>query len=243
MYILSSCTHQIDVLVKWNDGSQNVVTWSKLDALGREKPTIGATVRMWWGPQNMWWEGVILAHENENPVVEDDDIPLAALIGNENTETENEEMRLPPTTECSISEKVINESLNQDTQDLPCSIYQETCEHLNYRNAFPESFLVDGLEKENVIPLPKEVDIKVLAKENRNRGRPYINPKSGKHMPSRRRLGVRCSSCYCVKRGFCCNQFTELQRQGILDAYYDLGDLGNQRHWIKQHVTTTKQPS
>lgn len=107
------------------------------------------------------------------------------------------------------------------------------------RNAFPESFLVDGLEKENVIPLPKEVDIKVLAKENRNRGRPYINPKSGKHMPSRRRLGVRCSSCYCVKRGFCCNQFTELQRQGILDAYYDLGDLGNQRHWIKQHVTTT----
>lgn len=82
----------------------------------------------------MWWEGVILAHENENPVVEDDDITLAALIGNVITETENEEMLLPPTTECSMSEKVINETLNQDTQDLPCSIYQETCEHLNCKS-------------------------------------------------------------------------------------------------------------
>ena len=249
---------------------------------------------MWWKPQKMWWEGVILAHENESPVVEDDDIPLAALIENITTETEDEQ----PTTECTSSENVINDSLDEDT---PCSIFQETCEHINCtsevysacakcmsflcydhsvmnlpckthpsadnillttsfddttspvensqitgilnnteKEAHPESFIVEGQEKENTIPSPKKVNKRILAKESRNHGRPYANPQTGMHMPARKRLGVRCRGWYCEKRGLCCNQFTEFKRQGILDAYYDLGDLGNQRQWIKQHVTTTQ---
>ena len=102
----------------------------------------------------------------------------------------------------------------------------------------PEEFLVEGEPRQRVTiitPEKTKEDVRLSAKSKRNLGESYCSPKTGIEMPSRRILKPRCLSTRCMK-GLDCHKFDENERQFVLNAYYDLGNLHRQRQWIQSHI-------
>ena len=73
-------------------------------------------------------------------------------------------------------------------------------------------------------------------RQKRNYGKSYRSPYTGREVPTRRILKPRCSSKYCHGRDLHCDEFDQNERQCILDAYYNMGDLQSQRQWIQSHI-------
>ena len=76
-----------DVLVQWDDGSQNVVAVEELRTEPEDHVALspGSKVSMWWKPQKMWLHGRVVTFDGheEGPSSDDEDddnLPLTRLI-------------------------------------------------------------------------------------------------------------------------------------------------------------------
>lgn len=101
---------------------------------------------------------------------------------------------------CFEDEFVFDDEGNEDISGMNDDLLADP----NYGSKLPESFAVDGVPKEDVVPeaadssstdkcLSKSQQIK-LVKNNRNKGLEYNSQKSNKLMPSRRCLKPKCTS-------------------------------------------------
>lgn len=102
-----------------------------------------------------------------------------------------------------------------------------------------ETFQVDGSRRENS-PEPlikKRENKKKIAKELRNKGKEYISVKTKKTVPKKRFLKERCKGEVCSKFNHKCKEFTNEERQKILDDFYNTKDLQLQREYLVRFVS------
>ncbi|KAK6170377.1 hypothetical protein SNE40_018786 [Patella caerulea] len=80
----------MDILVKWQDGSENIVARKEFRVIGGGRIAEGRRVMMWWGPDARWWKGTAIkiltgkATTSFSSSESDDDIPLILLKENIN---------------------------------------------------------------------------------------------------------------------------------------------------------------
>lgn len=57
----------MDVLVKWSDGTENIVLSSQIQVVKKSEPLKkGAKIKMYWKSEEMWYFGVMIATENDS---------------------------------------------------------------------------------------------------------------------------------------------------------------------------------
>ncbi|KAK6188621.1 hypothetical protein SNE40_004762 [Patella caerulea] len=77
----------LDVLVEWDDHSQNVVILKDLVIEDGSELKKGARVRMWWIDKT-WWNGTVITFEGEVESDSDDDLPLSHILKKTRTSCE-----------------------------------------------------------------------------------------------------------------------------------------------------------
>lgn len=103
----------------------------------------------------------------------------------------------------------------------------------------PEDCVVDGAEKEAPIMKRKRINFSKINKTLKRTGKGYIKPKSMNLVPPKT-LRPACTGDTCKNFGRLCRNFTEDQRNDILSAFYELGDLTRQREFVVRHIRVEK---
>lgn len=109
----------------------------------------------------------------------------------------------------------------------------------------PEFYEVDGDSREDGTLDPttlksKKTNKRKLAKELRNKGKEYVSYATKKVVPGRKILKDRCNGIVCSKFNHECSDFTENDRQKILDDFYGTEALQLQREYSARFVNTTE---
>ncbi|KAK6175725.1 hypothetical protein SNE40_014118 [Patella caerulea] len=283
----------MDTLVKWQDGSENIVARKELRVIGGGRIAEGRRVMMWWGPDARWWKGTAIkiltgkATTSFSSSESDDDIPLILLKENINQSINADDISLiDDVTDTSMlaeavdvlnsslldkieaqdnPEQVLTGALTKDEQlKLTQAIVNPTSEsgtsseqeseqdfldpdyELSSDSApEPENFVVEGETRQ---PL-REMQVQGTGSTNKKKhasevkkarlnGESFVSPNSGRHVDARNMLKPRCTSRLCGSRGFACELISDERRVEINKAYYSLGHLKDQRHWISRHVNS-----
>lgn len=113
---------------------------------------------------------------------------------------------------------------------------KNTCDTIKISPTRPESFLVEGEEKEEgICEIQKKGNKQKLAKKMRDLGKDYVRPKTGVAVPARQ-IKRRCNIEICQKSSRDCHLFSDEDRTKIFDSFYQIGNLTRQRDFIVRHV-------
>ncbi|VEN33846.1 unnamed protein product, partial [Callosobruchus maculatus] len=56
----------MDILVKWSDGTENIVSSSQIQCVNKfDSLKKGAHIKMYWKPENKFYFGVVIAIEDD----------------------------------------------------------------------------------------------------------------------------------------------------------------------------------
>ena len=121
-------------------------------------------------------------------------------------------------------------------QDNPTA--QAFNEHMTTTEQQPEAYEVEGEPRAQLVEPPKKKSKRCLVKEGRVQGTAYITEKSNKAVQARNILKSKCEGHICAQKGFSCYEIDDDQRQAIINCFYGLGSLMEQRQWISRHIRT-----
>lgn len=107
------------------------------------------------------------------------------------------------------------------------------CRHETVR---PETFVVEGEDREGDVAKVGRSNKQTTAKKLRNEGKEYISPATKKLVPARFCASRRCDSEKCYRLGKLCGQIDAQDREKVFQHYYSLKDLTRQREFLVRHL-------
>ncbi|CAH1988582.1 unnamed protein product [Acanthoscelides obtectus] len=250
----------MDVLVKWEDNTLNVVESDKLvPVIAGQNFCKGVMVKMLVG--GIWYNGQVIdteatsTSESENePLskyrivsISSDDEPLSKYMAVRNqthTPVDQDSNKRDSYVEqacevISYQAEVLSSCFCCSTllcidhfqsEEISCISHKNRA---NEDNIVPVTSLnVDRCPREK--PRPSVQNQSKLAKTLRNQGKEYYSIRSKKIVPAWKLLGG-CESETCVKTGKQCNALSEENRADIFATFYALSDLQLRREFIGRH--------
>ena len=119
-------------------------------------------------------------------------------------------------------------------QDNPTE--QAFNEHMTTTEQQPEPYEVEGEPRAQLVEPPKKKSKHCLVKVGRVQGKAYITEKSNEDVHARNTLKSKCEGYICTR-----DEIDDHQRQAIINCFYGLGSLMEQRQWISRHISTELQ--
>lgn len=246
----------MDVLIEWQSGGKNVVARKDLVCTYGPKITIGATVKMYWKPEGIWYLGTVIDIEQTSSSDDsEDNVPLIKLLkdgdpyNNNNQHCEAQGCSAEVFSACPYCMALL--CWTHFDNLAPCQNRHAVVSHntqnivsmdIDEENAYPnpESFEMDGCprEEEHVVGRTVKTNKRALAKQTKNKGGKYVSTFT-KQCVQEKVLKPQCNK-QCDKFRKECSKITDIERETIFKDFYKTGDLQLQREYINRYVRINK---